>query len=344
MALEKGYGFTIDQAEEGDKITRPESLKAAMILEAEDIDDDEFERLDRLKKMGETTTEENDMINKHYRQIELAAEELDEKQLKYFLSNEGALERFLALIDLENKWTEDTAKCYNLVEKVGLAKDLMEALGFSSVVDDGRIEQETFMMNFVIKVLENPRFKHIKRINELFGLSKKSRPSTDMTVQRMVNWVNRIMKTFSLELKMEKGSGDIYINHLGDIVELVRRKNATGRYYEDEGNLLNLKRRPAPRDIDTSMLDVFIDDDGDDVHEQPMVEVPSQVQAQVQVQVQAARSEPGYHGNLDLNIDEDDAADEPIVKKEPQVLEKQQRAAIKPKKERSSRFIPDFDW
>ena len=117
-------------------------------------------------------------------------------------------------------------------------------------MDDGRIEQETFMMNFVIKVLENPRFKHIKRINELFGLSKKSRPSTDMTVQRMVNWVNRIMKTFSLELKMEKGSGDIYINHLGDIVELVRRKNATGRYYEDEGNLLNLKRRPAPRDID----------------------------------------------------------------------------------------------
>lgn len=64
----------------------------------------------------------------------------------------------------------------------------------------------------------------------------------------------------------------------------------------------------------------------------------------MQVQVQAARSEPGYHGNLDLNIDEDDAADEPIVKKEPQVLERQQQAAIKLKKVRSSRFIPDFDW
>ena len=97
-------------------------------------------------------------------------------------------------------------------------------------------------------------------------------------------------------------------------MELVRRKNANGRYYEDEGNLLNLKRRPAPREIDTSGLDVdvFIDDDED---------VKPEVKAEAKLSDCA-----GYHGNLDLNINDDD--DE------------------KPKKKtiRSSKFIPDFDW
>ena len=195
------------------------------------------------------------------------------------------------------------------------------------------------MMNFVMHVVDGTRFKQNRRINELFGLSRDSKPSMDMTAQRMVNWASRILKTFSLEVKLDKKTNDIHLSHLGDIVEVIRRKNANGRYYEDEGNLLNLKRRPARREIDTSGLDVdvFIDDDG----EVPAVEPP--VQSQMP-QEQAVRSEPGYHGNLDLNIDEDEAADEPMVKQEPQVRERQQQAAIKLKKVRSSRFIPDFDW
>jgi hypothetical protein len=118
------------------------------------------------------------------------------------------------------------------------------------------------MMNFVMHVVDGTRFKNNRRINELFGLSRDSKPSMGMTAQRMVNWASRILKTFSLEVKLDKKTNEIHLGRLGDIVELVRRKNANGRYYEDEAKLLNLKQRPA-QEFDTSMLDVdvFIDDD-----------------------------------------------------------------------------------
>ena len=321
LAQSKGYGFQIDQAEEGDKITRPENTKVAAILEAQDIDEEEFERLDRLKKMGKTTTEENLQVEKYYQQLLLETTELDEKQLKYYINNRDALDYFLALVDLKNKWLVDTRKDIHLVEKVGLAKDLIEALGFSSLVDEASIEHETFMMNFVMHVVDGTRFKHNRRINELFGLCKDSKPSVDMTTQRMVNWASRILRTFSLELKLDKKTNEIRLSRLGDIIDLIRKKNAAGRYYEDEGNLLNLKRRPAPCAFDTSMLDVdvFIDDD-----EAPVVELPAQ---------KATRSQPGYHGNLDLNIDDE----------APVHVEQRQQQMVR-QRTKSSKFIPDFDW
>ena len=218
-------------------------------------------------------------MEKHYQQQLLETATLDPKQLKHFLNNRCALDYFLALIDLGNHRTEDTRKDIHLVEKVDLVRDLVKALGFSSVVDEGRIEQDTFMMNFVLNVLESPRFGDAKRINELFGLSKRSKPGVDMTARRMANWVSRIMKPFSLELRVEKGSGDMYISPLGDIVNLVRRKNERGRYFEDEGDVLKLQRRPAANMFDTSGLDVdvFVDEDDEPqeaVQEQVMSEEP----------------------------------------------------------------------
>ena len=97
-----------------------------------------------------------------------------------------------------------------------------------------------------------------------------------MTARRMANWVNRIMKPFSLELRVEKGSGDVYISPLGDIVQLVRRKNERGRYFEDEGDVLKLQRRPAANMYDTSGLDLdmFVDDEPQEqvVPQAPVVE------------------------------------------------------------------------
>ena len=290
LALEKGYGFSIDEAQEGDKTEITENTKAIEIMEAEDIEDDgEFERLDRLKKLGETTREENRMVDKQYFRKLLGTWDLDKKQLKYFLSNEGALCRFLSLIDLGNQRAEDTMDDIQLIEKVGFVRDLLGALGFSSVVDEGRIEQETFMMNFVMNVMESPRFGDTKRINELFGFCKFSKPTMDMTSRRMVSWVNHIMKTFSLELRVERGSGDVYIDPLGDIVNLVRRKNEMGKYYHDEGNLLKLKRPGvAMKKYDSSLLDVdvFVDED-----DEPQEAVQEQVVSEEPV-VKASRFVP----------------------------------------------------
>ena len=63
-------------------------------------------------------------------------------------------------------------------------------------------------------------------------------------------------------------------------------------------------------------------------------EGPAQVQVQEKAPVQAARSEPGYHGNLDLHVADDDEPEVPVQVPEPR----------RPQRLRSSRFIPDFDW
>ena len=91
LAQSKGYGFVIDQAEESDKITRPENTKVAAILEAEDLEEEEFERLDRLKKMGKTTTEENLQVEKYCQQRLLETTELDAKQLKHYMNYQRIL-------------------------------------------------------------------------------------------------------------------------------------------------------------------------------------------------------------------------------------------------------------
>ena len=43
-------------------------------------------------------------------------------------------------------------------------------------------------------------------------------------------------------------------------MEIIKRKNAIGKNFEDSGNLLKQKRRPK-QDLDTSKLDPFIDDE-----------------------------------------------------------------------------------
>ena len=81
---------------------------------------------------------------------------------------------FLALIDINNHFRDDTLKSQKLIEKVKIVNGILDALGFESIVDGKSVESETFMMNFLLNVLPNALFSNHLRVNELFGLSKRS--------------------------------------------------------------------------------------------------------------------------------------------------------------------------
>ena len=94
LATAKGMGFEIQELEEHEKptIAKPENYKVSAVLEAPEINIDEFEELSAKKKQGKTTTEQNFKVEKHFWQRFLATKDLDEAVLKAFMFEPAMLE------------------------------------------------------------------------------------------------------------------------------------------------------------------------------------------------------------------------------------------------------------
>jgi len=163
--------------------------------------------------------------------------ELDEKVLKSFVFGNNPLENFLSLVDFDNYNSEDNLKTSKQKERVELVQRLLEALGFASAVDtQRRVDEESFRANWVCNILDEPYFRRHKRINELFDLCKTNEIRKDWSLTRVVNWINRILERFSLKLVREGGVFQLEV--LNELLELIRRKNFRGRFFQDRGNLL----------------------------------------------------------------------------------------------------------
>ena len=84
LAINKGMTFTIDEGtiEGAPKRGKAPNYKLDAIVGAKDLNLIEFERLSELKKQGDTTTEENFQVDKHYWQRYLVLKELEPDLLK----------------------------------------------------------------------------------------------------------------------------------------------------------------------------------------------------------------------------------------------------------------------
>jgi hypothetical protein len=90
--------------------------------------------------------------------------ELDEKVLKSFVFGNNPLENFLSLIDSDNYNSEDNLKTSKQKERVELVQRLLEALGFASAVDtQRRVDEESFLTNWVCNILDEPYFRRHKQ-------------------------------------------------------------------------------------------------------------------------------------------------------------------------------------
>ena len=206
-------------------------------MNAQYLTESEYEESSDKTSQGKTTTEENFAVETHYWKRFFHTEQLHDKELVHYMYSDK-LNNLLVLVDINNHFRDDTLKSQKLIEKVDIMNGILDALGFDSIVDDKPVESETFMMNFLLNVLRNDRFSNHLRINELFGLNKRSRPSSDMTLIRMVNWINKLLQTCSARLKVTQG--EVKIELLRNILKIIHRKNS--RYIKGSRNLLGLNR------------------------------------------------------------------------------------------------------
>ena len=379
LARGKGYGFEIDEEIEEGSGEKGEKANSKIVntMEAKEIDEDEYETLRRKRKAGKTTSEENFAIEKHYWQKFFVSQELDEKLLKHYMYD-NVFNNFLGLIDLENHRKADTLESQRFVERVGLVRELLTGLGFTSPLDHLAVERETFLVNFMMNIVEGRSFANNFKTNELFGLSKGNRIDSEMSEDRVRNWVNRILKQFSLRV-VAQGNG-FGLEQLGEILEIIKRKNRIGKNFEDSANLLKQKRRPK-QDLDTSKLDPFIDDEPEPkpvvMPKQPPVQqkptpvdddpfgydnprktavvweitdtiLPRGRTPKPPPTPQQLRHRPIPNAGWNAPV-----VDDPFMDDEPKPVAKpdlnidqddEPKPVVKPKKVRSSKFIPDFDW
>jgi len=267
LALGKGMGFQITEkpAEEGAEGGgggsgggKTKNYRVSAILEAPDINQQEYEELEGRKKHGKTTTEENYKHEKHFWQRFLVMPQLDEGVLKDFMFNRNLFGNFLSLVDLKNFSKEDNLRSAKLQEAVGLVRELLFGLGWGSVVDVGTVmEREAFATNFVCNIVENESFRNQKRINEVFDLRKSTKIHGNMETKQILLWVNALVNPFGLKVgAVDKHGGGYKLEVCSDILGLIKRKNRRGKFYEDSENLLKQE---------TPGGDPFIDEVGETI-------------------------------------------------------------------------------
>ena len=152
LATQKGTGFMIDQEGNKEEVKTKEprtnySLQA--ILQAKDIDGDEYERLTRRKKAGKTTTEENFQMERCFWQRYLLQKDLNPELLVEFLYDNNPLKSYLSLTDIRNHEKEDNLRSAKFIERSETVMKLLRGLGFSSAADWCRkIDREILVKNW----------------------------------------------------------------------------------------------------------------------------------------------------------------------------------------------------
>ena len=118
----KGMLFTIDAEPLGkgefmSSRDRETDYKMQSVLNAEDLTNEEYEELSKLKKQGKTTTEDNARCERYYYKRFLALDELTKQDLKAFIYGENPLNNYLSLIDIRNHHKEDNLKSAKFIER-----------------------------------------------------------------------------------------------------------------------------------------------------------------------------------------------------------------------------------
>ena len=101
--------FAVDDAKDEEEAGEEKGAKAkkgnykvSSVLEAADITREQYEELTAAKKRGETSTEDNFKVERHFWQRFFATDELDEDVLKEHMFNPQLLSNFLSLVDIKN--------------------------------------------------------------------------------------------------------------------------------------------------------------------------------------------------------------------------------------------------
>jgi hypothetical protein len=169
---------------------------------------------------------------------------------------QGLFWNFLSLIDMRNYIKQDNLSSAKHVEKVGLMQKLLEGLGFASPMDAREKDFQEFLTRFRTNICEEPLFQNKKRINELWDLRKSTTINKEMKDRQVLDWVNSLMGYFGLRVRKERSTVSLEVQH--DVLGIVQRKNARGKFYEDANNWLKQESQDGDPFIDEETGETLI--------------------------------------------------------------------------------------
>ena len=99
------------------------------ILNARNITDTHYGKIDKRKQRGKTTTEENIQCQRHCYKNVLALDEQTPEDLKAFVYGNDPLNNCLGLVDIENHYSEDNLMSVKFTERASAVNKLPYLLG-----------------------------------------------------------------------------------------------------------------------------------------------------------------------------------------------------------------------
>ena len=127
---------------------REQDYKMESILNAQNITDIEHEHIDKRKKKGQTTTEENNQCQRHYYKNLLALDEPKPEDLKAFVYGNYPLNNCLGLVDFENHYSEDNLKSVTFRERASAVSKLPYLIMYKHVKEKAQVDKYEFLNNW----------------------------------------------------------------------------------------------------------------------------------------------------------------------------------------------------
>lgn len=231
LCINKGYTFEFIN----DKLIQPKknvsSIKIDNILNAFDITPDQHDKMNNMKKIGDTTTDDNYAIEKYFYKQLLCVTDLTEDLLKTYHNKSYLIDNFMSLVDIRNiKLSKDNSlRDDNIKYKLDFINDAFKYLGFKHVLDTIYVESDTFNDRFDTmfeKNLINP-----KKLIEIFLLTKKKEKDIKpgLGSRNVLGLLNTCLKEFSVKIISKqkisrKNTSEYTCKPLDNILEIVKNK------------------------------------------------------------------------------------------------------------------------
>ena len=104
------------------------------------------------------------------------------------------------MIDIQNHHEEYHVRSAHLVEQARTIDELLSRLGFSFVVDRGKVDKDTFMEKWRTRIVGEPKFQS-QQVNEIYDLTKNQEIRVEMRTWQILWWATVLLNPFGLVLR-----------------------------------------------------------------------------------------------------------------------------------------------
>jgi len=204
--------------EEEDTEERDTRNKLKPILEAKDIDQEEFNvLLDKQRKNTDTEAEKM-MIEKEMYKRDLGLDMLNEDVMKCYYRKTNSVKNYIKLLDDDAIHYGNTQHADESNSRLDIVRNLIKLLGWKSATDRTVLNDEQFKESIIGLVGKSKAFTDPKTTKMLFGMSKCKIETTNL--KQALRYINELFKNFGVKIDVSYKGRREPKNMLYQLVEL----------------------------------------------------------------------------------------------------------------------------